>query len=53
MYQKQVLEKWLKQIKTDEIKPDALGLGIDKEKAIEKLREQINQLTNSKKFKKY
>lgn len=29
MYQKQILEKWLKQIKSDEIKPGALGLGND------------------------
>jgi len=44
MYQKKVLEKWMKQIKSGEINPDFLGLGNDKEKALEKLKSQINDL---------
>jgi len=44
MYQKKVLEKWMKQIKSDEISPEFFGLGNDKEKALEKLRQQINNL---------
>jgi len=48
MYQKQVLEKWIKQIKNDEIKSEVIGLGYDKEKALDKLRCQINQLSSSK-----
>jgi len=49
LYQKQVLEKWLKQIKSDEINPEALGLGSNKEKAIEKIKNQINQISVMKK----
>jgi len=44
MYQKKVLEKWIKQIKSGEISPEFLGLGNDKEKALDKLKEQINEL---------
>jgi len=44
MYEKQVLEKWLKQIQAGELNPDALGLGTDKDKAIEKIRGEINKL---------
>ena len=45
MDQKKLLEKWLRQIKSDEIKPEALGLDSNKDKAIETLRNQLNQLS--------
>jgi len=44
MFERKVLEKWLKQIKSDELNPDAIGLGCDKEKAIEKIRNELNKL---------
>lgn len=49
MYEKDVLEKWLKQIQKDQLNPEAIGLGKDKEKAIEKLRNEINNLSFKKK----
>ena len=51
MYEKQVLEKWLKQISSGEINPEALDLGSDKDKAIQKLKNQINQISHNKKLK--
>ena len=48
MDQQKVLEKWLRQIKNGEISPSALGLGNDKEKAIEKLQNQIKKLSGSR-----
>ena len=44
MYQKKVLEKWIAQINSGEISPEFLGLGNDKEKALNKLKSQINDL---------
>jgi len=44
MYQKKVLEKWIAQIKSGEISPEFLGLGNDKEKAINKLKSQMTDL---------
>ena len=44
MYQKKILEKWISQIKSGEISPEFLGLGSDKEKALNKLKSQINDL---------
>jgi len=44
MYEKKVLEKWLKQIKSGELNPDAIGLGTDKDKAIDKIRSELNKL---------
>lgn len=46
-YQKQVLEKWIRQIKSGEIKPEALDLGTDAEKAVERLRSQLNKMGSS------
>jgi len=48
MYEKKVLEKWLKQIQSGELNPDAVGLGKDKDKAVEKLRMEINKLSFKK-----
>lgn len=48
MYEKKVLEKWLKQIQSDEINPEALGLGKDKDKAIEKIRGELNKIQSNK-----
>ena len=48
MYEKDVLEKWVRQIQKGQIKPEALGLDSDKDKAIEKLRFEINKLTYKK-----
>ncbi|MGF3554847.1 MAG: hypothetical protein ACQXXF_06200 [Thermoplasmatota archaeon] len=47
MDQKKLLEKWLKQIKDGEINPSALGLGNDREKAIQRLQAQIRKLSLS------
>ena len=52
--EKKVLEKWLKQIKSDEISPEFIGLGLDKQEAINKLNKQIAEIQKgnykSKKF---
>ena len=48
MYEKKVLEKWLKQIKSGELNPDAIGLGKDKDKAIEKIRNELNKIASNK-----
>ena len=45
MYEKQILEKWLNQIKNDQLSPEFVGAGLDKEKAINKLQEQIKKLS--------
>ena len=47
MYQKKVLEKWIKQIMSGEISPEFLGLGNNKEKALETLKNQIIDLQKS------
>ena len=44
MDQKHILERWLRQLKADEITPDALGLGADKEQAMRHLRQEIDKL---------
>ena len=49
MDQKQVLEKWLKQLQKGEITPDAIGLDTDnKEEAIKHLKHEINKITIGK-----
>jgi len=50
MYERKVLEKWLKQIKSGELNPDAVGLGTDRDKAIEKIRSELNRLNYNKPF---
>ena len=52
MDQKKVIEKWLEQIKLNEIQPEALGLNSDKDKAIETLRNQLNQLSYQNKIRR-
>jgi hypothetical protein len=47
MDQKKVLEKWLKQITNGEINPSALGLGNDRDKAIQKLQIEIKKLSST------
>jgi len=47
MDQKHILEKWLRQLKADEITPDALGLGSDKEQAMRHLRLEIDKLSKA------
>jgi len=42
--QKQVLERWLRQLKKNEISPDAVGLGPDREKAIRFIREELEKI---------
>jgi hypothetical protein len=42
--QKQVLERWLHQLKHNEISSDAIGLGPDKEKAILHIREELDKI---------
>lgn len=41
MDQKQVLERWLNQLKRNEISSDAIGLGPDKDVALRRLREEL------------
>jgi len=48
MYEMDVLEKWLKQIQSGELNPDALGLGADRDKAIEKIRNELNKISHNK-----
>ena len=48
MDQKAVLEKWLRQIKNGEINPSALGLGNDRERAIQKLQIELKKLSSSR-----
>ena len=38
------LEKWLRDIKSGELNPEFLSLGNDREKAIKKLQNQIDNL---------
>jgi len=45
MDQKHILERWLRQLKDDEITPDALGLGADKDQAMRHLRQEIDKIT--------
>jgi len=52
MDQKKLLEKWLKQIKNGEISPSALGLGNDREKAIQKLQNLIKKISFSQSVNK-
>jgi len=47
MYEKKVLQKWLEQIKLGELNPEFIGLGSDKERAIKKLQNQLNQQMNN------
>jgi len=52
MDQQKVIEKWLRQIRDGEINPSALGLGNDKEKAMEKLQNQLKKLSSSRSIPK-
>lgn len=51
-YQKHVIEKWLDQLKNNEIDPDALGLGTDRLKAIASLTDELNRISNNYSFRK-
>ncbi|MDG6228789.1 MAG: hypothetical protein QCH96_02355 [Candidatus Thermoplasmatota archaeon] len=51
-YQKQILEKWLRQLKNNEIDPEALDLGSDRSKAIASLTDELNRIANKYTFKK-
>ncbi|MBN1861012.1 MAG: hypothetical protein JW840_06085 [Candidatus Thermoplasmatota archaeon] len=44
MDQKQILERWLRQLKRDEISPDAIGLGPDKEQALQHIRQELEKI---------
>ena len=48
MYEKQILEKWLNQIKNGQLNPEFVGAGLDKEQAIKKLQGQITKLSYNK-----
>lgn len=48
MYEKDVLEKWIKQIQKGQLNPEAIGLGNDRDAAIEKLRSEINKVSSKK-----
>jgi hypothetical protein len=48
MYEKQILEKWLDQLKNDQLNPEFVGAGLDKEKAIKKIQDQITKLSINK-----
>lgn len=47
MDQKTLIEKWIKQIQTGQLNPEALNLGSDREKAIAKLKLQISKISAS------
>jgi hypothetical protein len=49
MNQKQVLERWLRQLKKNEISPDAVGLGPDREKALQFIREELRKIDEMEK----
>ena len=51
MDQKQVLERWYRQLKNNEISPDAIGLGPDKEQALHHIREELDKLAEMEKEK--
>ncbi len=44
IYEKQILEKWIKQIRSGEVNPEVFGLGSDRDKAVETIK---NRLTNT------
>ena len=46
MDQKQILERWLRQLKRDEISPDAIGLGPNKEQALQHIRQELEKIKN-------
>lgn len=48
MYEKQILEKWLYQIKTGQMRPEFVGAGLNKDQAVKKLQEQINKISVTK-----
>ena len=48
MNETKVLERWLRQIKSGELNPDAVGLGTDRDKAIEKIRSELNKLAQNR-----
>lgn len=48
MYEKDVLDKWIRQIQTGQLNPEAIGLGSNKDAAIEKLRSEINKVSCKK-----
>jgi hypothetical protein len=50
MNENELLEKWIKQIQRGQLNPDALGLGPDKDKAIEKLKSEINKISSKSKL---
>ncbi|MBN1861277.1 MAG: hypothetical protein JW840_07445 [Candidatus Thermoplasmatota archaeon] len=49
MDQKQVLERWLNQLKHNEISSDAIGLGPDKEVALRRIREELQKIKEMEK----
>ena len=49
MDQKQVLERWLSQLKRNEISSDAIGLGPDKEQALRHIREELEKIESMEK----
>jgi hypothetical protein len=49
MDQKQVLERWLVQLKHNEISSDAIGLGPDKEQALRHIREELEKIQKMEK----
>jgi hypothetical protein len=48
MYEKQILEKWLYQLKNDQMSPEFVGAGLNKDQAIKKLQDQLNKLSYNK-----
>jgi len=48
MYEKKILERWLKQLQSGELNPDAIGLGSNRDKAIEKVRGELTKIRSEK-----
>jgi hypothetical protein len=43
------LERWLRQLKKNEISPDAIGLGPDKEQALQYIRSELEKIQKMEK----
>lgn len=43
MNERKTLEKWIKQIKAEELNPEFIGLGPNKDQAIKKLQSQLEK----------
>ncbi len=52
MLEKQILEKWLYQLKKDQMSPEFVGAGLTKDQAIKRLQDQLSKLSYNKPVEK-